>query len=130
MSRVAQSCPELPRVAIIQTEKNGLRTDRRTDRPTDGPTAGRTDRPRDTPSYRDARTHLKNSLIDLKLEPFSQNLLKFYNHYCYKIGQTAEFPIKLCFFLITNLGGAVSLEKKPPKTVSLNYFYKKIYIFC
>ena len=50
LSRVAQSCPELPRVAqsysellrvaIIKTEKNG----------------GRTDGPRDTPSYRDARS--------------------------------------------------------------------------
>ena len=52
------------------------------------------------------------------------------NHYCYKIGQTAEFPIKLCFFLITNIGGAVSLEKNPPKTVSLNFFYKKRHICC
>ena len=40
-NRCVQSCPELLRVAIIQTKKK---------RGTDGPT--------DTPSYRDARTHL------------------------------------------------------------------------
>ena len=53
--RVVQSCPELLRVAIIQTKTNGGWTD------------GPTDRWMDTPSYRDARTHLKSvkKLMDL-----------------------------------------------------------------
>ena len=37
-------------------------TDQPTDRRTDGPTDRRTDRRTDKPSYRDARTHLKNQI--------------------------------------------------------------------
>ncbi len=41
------------------SQKCDIQTDRQTDGRTDGPTDGQMDGRTDTPSYRDARTHLK-----------------------------------------------------------------------
>ena len=64
--RVVQSCAELLRVN--QSCENPKKTKKwGTDRRTDGPTDRPTDQWTDTPSYRDARTHLKMGVQTKKI---------------------------------------------------------------
>ena len=93
--------------SFLQFEKNALRTDRQTDQPTDG----LTDRRTDTPSYRDARTHLKREKKLLQLHiarnfifhvafPFFPCRKKFLLFSCFSSSLLQPFVLFFFFTLV------------------------------
>ena len=114
-NRCIQSCPDLPRVSIIQTTKKGGRTDQRTN--------GRTD----TPSYRDARTHLNMWWNKNQTWVIGRGVLGCRTLIRTALGQIIPFHV---LFQISYQGGLYGFWKeKPGRLYTKGFWYTWKYDF-